>query len=123
MSLKGKNGDDAKVELDNIFRNKIIPLLQEYFYDDWEKIQIVLGDHFDQVNDKKNSSGKDESDFKSELNKARFIQSKIAKESDIIKFNHDDIEDEKKKYRVNPSTFPAEAYTGIKNPSHKLLNK
>jgi 5-methylcytosine-specific restriction protein B len=123
MSLKDKNGDDAKIELDNIFRNKIIPLLQEYFYDDWEKIQIVLGDHFDQVNDKKNLSGKDESDFKSELNKARFIQSKIAKESDIIKFNHDDIEDEKKKYMVNPDTFPAEAYTGIINPSHKLPNK
>lgn len=35
-------------ELDNlaeIFENKIIPLLQEYFYDDYEKIQLVLGDN------------------------------------------------------------------------------
>lgn len=34
--------------LDNlaeIFENKIIPLLQEYFYDDYEKIQLVLGDN------------------------------------------------------------------------------
>jgi 5-methylcytosine-specific restriction protein B len=32
-------------ELENIFRNKIIPLLQEYFYDDWGKISMVLGDN------------------------------------------------------------------------------
>ena len=44
MSLE--NAEDKKAELDNIFKNKIIPLLQEYFYDDWEKILMVLGDGF-----------------------------------------------------------------------------
>lgn len=34
-----------KDDLCQIFRNKIIPLLQEYFYNDWSKIQLVLGDH------------------------------------------------------------------------------
>lgn len=32
-------------QLAEIFKGKIIPLLQEYFYDDYEKIQLVLGDN------------------------------------------------------------------------------
>ena len=42
MSLKG--GADIE-ELALIFKNKILPLLQEYFYDDWEKIRLVLRDN------------------------------------------------------------------------------
>ena len=38
-------GDVAKV-----FRNKIIPLLQEYFFDDYEQIQQVLGDKIVSLN-------------------------------------------------------------------------
>ena len=39
------NGSDNIDILRRIFKNKIIPLLQEYFYDDYEKIQLVLGDN------------------------------------------------------------------------------
>lgn len=33
-------------ELKHIFNNKVIPLLQEYFYNDWEKIGLILGSEF-----------------------------------------------------------------------------
>jgi 5-methylcytosine-specific restriction protein B len=37
--------DQSIENLATIFENTIIPLLQEYFYDDYEKIQLVLGDN------------------------------------------------------------------------------
>ena len=33
---------DSMEKLANVFQNKIIPLLQEYFYDDWAKIDLAL---------------------------------------------------------------------------------
>lgn len=42
MPLKASPTIDTLAE---IFANNIIPLLQEYFYEDYEKIQLVLGDN------------------------------------------------------------------------------
>lgn len=40
-----KNGSVTTLEeLRNIFNTKIIPLLQEYFFDDYEKIKLILND-------------------------------------------------------------------------------
>jgi 5-methylcytosine-specific restriction protein B len=37
---------DSTVErLGQIFREQIVPLLQEYFFEDWQRIQWVLNDH------------------------------------------------------------------------------
>ncbi len=85
-------------DLQKVFKDKIIPLLQEYFYDDWEKIQIVLGDHKEQ---ELNLSDDD-----------RFIIAKEVKELDVLGFDHDDIEDEKFNYIIN-KVFTNKAFTKI----------
>jgi len=41
-----KNRKEPLEEIKNIFQNKILPLLQEYFYGDWGKIVLVIGKEF-----------------------------------------------------------------------------
>jgi 5-methylcytosine-specific restriction protein B len=44
--LRDKDGDESQFEiLSEIFRNSIAPLLEEYFFEDWQKIRLVLGDN------------------------------------------------------------------------------
>lgn len=106
MSLLDDKVTDKKAELDNIFRNKIIPLLQEYFYDDWEKIQLVLGDHYGQLGKPKELS-QDASEQKN-----RFITSWLSDEKNIFGYNHDDIEDNKTSYFIN-NEFTQNTYLKI----------
>ena len=42
--LRGKGETIDGSELPDIFQNKIIPLLTEYFFDDWSKVRVVLAD-------------------------------------------------------------------------------
>ncbi|TAI85460.1 McrB family protein [Pectobacterium versatile] len=50
-ALEEKGEESAFKVLQAVFKKKVIPLLQEYFFDDWNKIRLVLAD-----NQKKNDS-------------------------------------------------------------------
>lgn len=82
--------------LSSVFRNKVIPLLQEYFYDDYEKIRLVLGD-----------------DGKSEAH--QFVTKKKP-EPNLFRGQvfEDGSDDEKYIYEVNEKAFNLqESYKGI----------
>jgi 5-methylcytosine-specific restriction protein B len=89
-----ENEEEQFKKLCEIFKNKIIPLLQEYFYDNYEKIQIVLGDHFRQLNRMEETENYEDIPV-------RFIQSKKFKENSVIGFDHEEYED-MITYRINP---------------------
>lgn len=44
--MKGTECIDSIEDLQFVFANEIIPLLQEYFYEDYEKLQKILGSKF-----------------------------------------------------------------------------
>ena len=39
------DGEERVIALQQIFSNRIIPLLEEYFFEDWQKIRLVLADN------------------------------------------------------------------------------
>ena len=99
-ALTDVNDGEARFEkLADIFRNRIVPLLEEYFFEDWRKIRLVLGD-----NQKPQA--------------AQFITESDAHEqdlSDLFGNNHGlDSYATKRRYQPQPSAFanPA-AYLGV----------
>lgn len=91
---------DSLEKLNNVFANKIVPLLQEYFYDDWEKIRLVLAD---------NQTTSQDVQF--------VISEKKVANSLFGKSELDNIEPEKLIYMINPKlnecSFGKEAFIKI----------
>jgi len=90
-----KDAEKAKKKLDDIFKTNIIPLLQEYFYDDWEKISLVLADN--QTN----------------IEGDKFINKHIEKPKELFgDYKELDME-EKDIYKINKGMFSVQAYKKI----------
>ena len=88
--------DDPSLEtLANIFKLNVIPLLQEYFYEDYRKIQLVLGDN-----------EKSSDDFK-------FVLDKEVKTRQLFKGNPDFDEDPIKYIVQESALMRVESYKEI----------
>ena len=83
LELKENNNID---KLENIFKKSVIPLLQEYFYEDYDKIRLILGDN-----------AKDEDE--------QFIFAESIKPKDVFEGDIGDIDIPEKKYIIKNENF------------------
>ncbi len=91
----------AYSELVSVFHNKILPLLEEYFYEDWQRIALVLGDN-----------------QKSET-EHQFVVKKTDQNADSLFGKNHQLQnygEEKVSYQLNPKmseAIPEQAFIGI----------
>ena len=80
-------------DLKKVLLSRIIPLLQEYFYEDWHRIQLVFRD-----------VRKDGEKFEPQI-----IRHEPLKEEEVIGFDHDDFEDSVKYHVADEDQITPEA--------------
>ena len=91
----GLKKEPTLARLASIFRDSIIPLLQEYFYEDYEKIQLVLGDNAKPDN-------------------LKFVRDIENKPAEVFRGNSGDQDVPEKRYEIQESAFYAiESYIEI----------
>ena len=84
----GLKDDATLAKLQSIFEKSVIPLLQEYFYEDYQKVQLVLGDN-----------------AKSDDNLKFILDEKVVAKN-IFKGNVEDVIDlPEKRYSINKVAF------------------
>ncbi|GHU20365.1 hypothetical protein FACS189475_09100 [Betaproteobacteria bacterium] len=97
MGLENLPEAERFSELQKIFKNKIVPLLEEYFFEDWQKIRLVLAD-----NQKKDKA-------------ARFIVESAERDEDLFGKGYDsDGYATKQRYALQKTAFSnPDSYIGI----------
>jgi 5-methylcytosine-specific restriction protein B len=93
------DGDERLVALQQVFSTRIVPLLEEYFFEDWQKIRLVLADN-------------------QKPERARFVTESQDQEEDLATlFGRDhglDAYATKRRYAVQPAAFSnPDAYIGV----------
>lgn len=97
--IKDLKDEDRFSELKIVFRNKIIPLLEEYFFADWQKIRLVLGD---------NQKQKQEHQFVHEIGREEDLLALFGSEHELDQYAI------RSRYQLNAAALDEpDAYVGI----------
>ncbi|WP_414613082.1 McrB family protein [Stenotrophomonas pavanii] len=97
--IKDLKDEERFSELKAVFRNKIIPLLEEYFFEDWQKIRLVLGD---------NQKPKQEHQFVHEIGREEDLLALFGREHELDQYAI------RSRYQLNAAALDEpDAYVGI----------
>lgn len=100
--IKDLKNEDRFFELKAVFKNKIIPLLEEYFFEDWQKIRLVLGD---------NQKPKKEHQFVHEIDREEDLLELFGRKHEL------DLYTVRSRYQLNSGALDEpSAYAGIYAP-------